>query len=59
MVAMNKWQDITDTEVCQGAKWSASVIETLMLEPPYRVVRLAFRILQAGPQRRLETTSLI
>jgi hypothetical protein len=56
MVAMNKWQDITDTEVCQGAKWSASVIETLMLEPPYRDARLAFRILQVGPQRHLEAT---
>ena len=25
MVAMNKWQDITDTEVCQGAKWLVSI----------------------------------
>ena len=46
MVAMNKWQDITDTEICQGAKWSTSVTKTYMLEPPCRDIRLAVELLQ-------------
>lgn len=48
MVAMNKWQDITDTEVCQGAKWSTSVTETSVLEPPCRDIRSAVELLQVG-----------
>ncbi len=40
MVAMNKWQDITDTEVSQGTKWLASVAEPYMLKLPTETLDL-------------------
>lgn len=59
MVAMNKWQDITDTEVTQGAKWLYSVAEPYMMKRLYRDIRLAIELLQVGLQCNHENSSLI
>jgi hypothetical protein len=56
---MNKWQDITDTEVCQGAKRSASPTGPSLLKRPYRNIRIVVELLQVGLQRCLEYVSLI
>jgi hypothetical protein len=48
MVAMNKWQDVTDTEVCQGAEEVDLRRRIMHAKPPYRDFRLAIELLQVG-----------